>query len=259
MGERIDGMPFEKYRAAPGISCTDLNRVEISYAHFLAKEAEDTEALTVGSALHCAILEPRDFESRYVMKPDGMSFATKEGKAWRESNVDRIILTPAQWTMVTGMQASVLQHPVASQVLSGAATEVSIFWTDSETGLPCKIRPDALRADGYTADIKSIVDARYHAFQGAVAKYRYYKRAAFYLDGIREAMSTPCTHYIFIVVEKSPPYAVCLYELDTFALDVGRRAYRLDLQKIKHHRDNPDDWPGFELRIQEMLLPTWVE
>ena len=45
---------------------------------------DPSEAMRQGSLLDTMMTEPHALERRYVAKPDGMSFANKDGKAWRE-------------------------------------------------------------------------------------------------------------------------------------------------------------------------------
>ena len=107
-------------------------------------------------------------------------------------------------------------------------------------------------------DLKTCVSAEYHAFQRSLATYRYYVQAAFYLDGATEATGEPHKDFIFIAVEKSPPFSVALYTLDKGSVEFGRQAYLADLNRLCDYRENPELWPGYPCEIREMLLPNWA-
>jgi hypothetical protein len=80
-------------------------------------------------------------------------------------------------------------HPQLSKAFSGGAPEVSVFWTDPETGVPCKCRFDYLKPRAII-DLKSF-EARGlpldKAIARAVALYKYNIQAAFYLRGAEAA------------------------------------------------------------------------
>lgn len=81
------------------------------------------------------------------------------------------------------MTRIVMAHQSAAKALSGGFTEVSIFWTDEETGIPLKARIDNLKTKAIV-DVKSFnnplskpVDS---AVASAVANGRYDVQAAVY-------------------------------------------------------------------------------
>jgi hypothetical protein len=80
-------------------------------------------------------------------------------------------------------------HPQLKKAFTDGAPEVSVFWTDAETGVPCKCRFDYLKPRAIV-DLKSF-DARGlpldKAIARAVALYKYNIQAAFYLKGAEEA------------------------------------------------------------------------
>jgi len=47
-------------------------------------EHNQSPAMALGSAIHTAVLEPDEYISRYIVKPEGMNGRTKEGKAFAE-------------------------------------------------------------------------------------------------------------------------------------------------------------------------------
>ena len=80
-------------------------------------------------------------------------------------------------------------HPQLSKAFTGGAPELSVFWVDEATGVPCKCRFDYIKPRAIV-DLKSF-DARGmpldKAIARAVALYKYNIQAALYLRGAEEA------------------------------------------------------------------------
>jgi hypothetical protein len=84
--------------------------------------------------------------------------------------------------------AMIEKHPALGKAFSGGAAQVSIFWNDEETGVPCKARLDYLKP-------KAIVDLKTfsnpfkrpvsRAIDQAFANYRYFIQATHYLTGAK--------------------------------------------------------------------------
>ena len=127
-------VPFADYLEWDAVSNSALSRFARvpAAAHV---PIDDTAALALGRALHCAILEPERFAREYRQKTANGN--TKEGKAEAaeaaESGVE--LLTRADWETVIGMTASVRSHPAAAALLADGEAEASLLWTDAETGL----------------------------------------------------------------------------------------------------------------------------
>jgi hypothetical protein len=96
--------------------------------------------------------------------------------------------------------------------------EQSYFWTDVETREECKCRPDWHSADGkIIVDVKTTEDASPGKFlRSSVLGWRYHVQAAFYMQGLPTAEV-----FLFVVVEKKPPFAVAVYSLPQKLIDRG--------------------------------------
>src|SRR5688572_5191051 len=121
-------MTFAEYTAAEGISNSMLKDIgePNTPAHFHAKhiakwtQQEDTPALGFGRAFHCATLEQELFDDLYVVKPEGLSLATKDGKAWRSQWETQEVLSFEDGDRILRMRTSVTMHPDARRILKGA-------------------------------------------------------------------------------------------------------------------------------------------
>lgn len=177
---------------------------------------------------------------------------------WLTNNGTRTVLTQEQWDMLHGMRDAVMSHPAAGALLSKlpGQAELSVYWNDSETGALCRCRPDYWRQDDLLVDLKTTEDASPEGFSKSIANYRYDVQAAYYLDGVNQATGRKPRQFVFIAVEKKPPYAVGVYTLDAETLMLGRAQYQADLLKYSVCLAN-DNWPGYGDKIQKISMPTW--
>jgi exodeoxyribonuclease VIII len=252
----IDHLSNEEYHADPAVSASHLHQVARSGQHYWAKYVtkvpelpKSTAAMTMGSLVHCAVLEPDELLKRYGACPPRNTKAGKEAAAEMQSNgiepVSESDLQQAQ-----RMASAVRRHPYAAELLSAGKPETSIWWDDPETGLRCKCRPDWI--NGRTCiDLKTTTDASPKGFAKSVASFRYHVQMAHYLAaGLFD-------QFVFIAVEKEPPYAVACYELDADAFAEGQRLRVRDLQRIANCRAMAA-WPGYGDELQTISLPGWA-
>ena len=263
MNTGILSLPEAQYRASEGLSKSLLDWIAPprTPAHFKARVSgliadEQTPAMRLGSMIHRAILEPETVAGAWVVKPDGMNFATKEGKEWKAAQTLPII-TAAEGETITGMRDSVHAHPAVKRVLANAKTEVSLF-ANGEDGVLRKARIDALPESGNViVDIKSCQSADPDMMAKSVVAYRYDVQAAYYLD-ICKLLGIDKSEFLFVCVEKLPPHAVAVYALDQDAIAWGRMQYQRDLALIKHC-EAKDHWPSFTQDITTLALPAWAQ
>lgn len=177
---------------------------------------------------------------------------------WTENNPSRIILTPETWDQLHSMANAVHSHPAAGALLTGCPGEAekSVYWNDAITGVLCRCRPDWWRDDNVIVDLKTTEDASPEGFAKSMANYRYDVQAAYYLDGVQQATGKRPKAFVFIAVEKKPPYGVGVYVLDSDSLELGRAQYQHDL-RIYAECVRTGEWPGYGDKIQTISLPAW--
>lgn len=255
-------MPEAEYHALPYISKSGLDLIARSPAHYMAnknEKREPTPAMELGTAIHSAILEPRLFYDRYICRPEGIDGRTSEGKVrLKDLMATGKNLIPYQdFKMIEDIITSINSTDEAYKYLMNGKTEHSIFWIDEETGVQCKARPDYLTNSGIIVDVKTTENASFSAFQRSIAKYRYHVQAAFYMDGLAKALGKEQVGFVFIAVEKTPPYAVAVYYLDEASIDVGRALYRRDINKYAECLKN-NAWPAYPNELQVINIPHWA-
>lgn len=249
------------YHAGPGLSKSGLDRLARSPAHFRYAEREDLPQFVLGSAFHCAVLEPEQFRRRYAVSVDA-DRRTKAGKeawaAFEQSLEGRTVLSAEQWDTVERMRDAVYANARYREILDlPGYVEASAYWTDPETGVLCKCRPDkVLGSAGLMLDLKSTTDASQHGFSYSAGKYRYWVQAPWYADGWRHASGEQIDMFLFLAVEKTPPFGVGLYELPKEAEIRGRMEYRR-LLPVYARCMRDDVWPGYPAEIRGLEIPRY--
>ena len=261
-----EGIPNAEYHCGPGISKSGLDLVHRSPMHYhavvtAANDRTPTAAQELGTAAHALILEPGVFADSYVLAPK-FDRRTKEGKAasaeFDAENEGKICLQPEAWEQLHAMASAVHSHQAAHALLTSCPGEAekSVYWIDATTGVLCRCRPDWWRDDFIIPDLKTTEDASPEGFAKSMANYRYDVQAAFYMDGIQAATGKRPKSFVFIAVEKKPPYAVGVYVLDSESLELGRAQYQHDL-RIFAECERTGEWPGYGDKIQTISLPAW--
>lgn len=229
----------------------------------LAPEA--TAAMLLGSALHCAVLEPSEYAHRYVTRPDGIDRRTKDGKAayeaFTQANQGKDVLEREDAQIVENMAKSVQSHQLAMQLLGEGEPELT--WRTPSTSVllphPLQCRTDWFNGvGGYIADLKTIdsLDSNgLAAFQRNLVNFGYHRQSGFYTDVLAKCGFSNLEWY-FIVVEKREPYGCVVFRLSETAMRLGYNETQHDLQALsKCYADN--HWPNLPTTIQKLDMPGW--
>lgn len=261
---------FEDYVKIDAVNASLLKNFAQSPAHvqYAKTHSEDSQALFIGRAVHCAVLEPDRFKVDFIVA----DCEKKNAKAYTTAvaaNPTKTVLTKADLETINGIAESI-QLPTHSQAFdllkSESYNEITAIARNEETGLLCKCRADRyiLDQDGdpIILDFKTTTDASPEGFSRAIANYSYHIQAAFYLDNFNAASkfsAEPKEHSRFIIIaaEKEPPYEIAVYEIVGSAIDAGREKYQKYLGMYNTFKD-ADVWPGYTNSITHIGIPNWA-
>lgn len=227
---------------------------------------EETADLAFGTAFHDHLLQPDVFRDEYQVIPvlDPRRKADKVAfERLCEEHAGKTFIDVEGFSVLEAMSASVRRHAGAARRLEHGLAELSGYWTDPVTGVRCKIRPDFLQMDQETGlilasvDLKSALNASMAGFQKATATRGYDMQAAFYQDGIYH-LTGQRVPFVFVAVEKSPPYATAVYRASEEMLQDGRMKYRAALSVWKWCVSQ-GNWPTYqpEGEEEEISLSPW--
>jgi len=258
-------LPADQYHADPAIGCSNIKDLLVSPLKYWTnsplnpkRKNKETKAKTIGTALHCYLMEREKFNQEYLVlpylyvdsdfyrnesaKPDfDKNFSmrkTKDAKTF-EYIGPKTVLKQEEFAEIKDAVEYFESLPTGALFQDGYA-EVSIFWRDEETGLMCKCRPDYLTPN-YIADYKSI--SSIDQIKPSICSYDYYLQQTWYLEGLNQIkkyfaknptkgfgfrddwwnqfLKTNHNNFIFAFQEKEAPYLV---RLKTFNEEVSNWA-----------------------------------
>lgn len=262
-------MTNEDYHAdTSAISASGLKLFARSPAHYYAAyldpnriERSPTPAMRVGTATHCAILEPERFSAEYIALPEGLDRRTKEGK---QAYADLLstgaeLLTSDDMSLVVNMACAFRDNATSRALFDRKhVVEQSIF--AEVNGVACKCRPDFMTADGLMVmDVKTTSDASPESFGKSAWSIGYHIQAAFYRRVIQSATGiTP--DFIFGCVESDRPYLTAYYTVPQYLLDYADGVIDALLEQYAECLRS-GIWHGYiaEIEPQELSVPGYAQ
>lgn len=259
----------EYHSDTSAISKSGLDLIESSpldyWYHYLSGEKPEekpTEAMLFGTALHTAVLEPEMFEKQYVIMPY-VNKRTNVGKAEFKAlqNIaienNKVFIDSDDMEKILKMREQIFKHPTAKLLFANGLAEQTFMFLDPETGAKCKIRPDWIdNNNGLIVDLKSTTDASKEGFSKHAFNFKYHKQDAFYLDGL-EILGQEKAGFIFVNIEKEPPFKIGIHYLDERSRQLGRDTCRKNLQTYTECL-RTGIWKGYDEKISEVSLPEWA-
>lgn len=254
------------YRREEGVNQSSLKKILESPAHYqaaLKNKLIPTPAMEMGTALHCLSLDGRKkFDASYIMKPEGLSLATKAGKEWKsEVGRKKVLNTGGKddpWNSVQGMAESLerLAWFDPSQKDYIKHNEVSVYWEDRKVG--CKARLDRVLVDeGIVLDLKTTDSVDHETFMKKVVNLGYDFQAAYYTRAAMAAFDKPF-RFIFVAVERKAPFTVDLFEVSPDMMHEG--FYKVDKALDLYAKcSETEEWPNREPVIHQLEYPGWYK
>jgi hypothetical protein len=241
-------------------SPTTVSASRLRYYHFSTfdgwyndnQPAEETDAMALGSLVHCMVNTPELFNSLYkvddfrqAVKKDGTPYAKRtqdpeQKRAWEASAAAGMTVIERD----TFLQASSMARAAVlalNDIFPGRPYLAECaFWAPLELkGIPTPFRAQAMM-DLVSEETDTVVDIKTtsspvtspSALFYTVRKYAYHVQAAFYDFLYYQIMRRPLKRFVFVFVSKSAPFiSRCMIvqrrELDTFVPDLDAALDRL--------------------------------
>lgn len=261
-------MTEKEYRAHPAISRSELAKMSESpekFRWYRDHPGEPTPALLFGQLFHAMALQPEAVDQEFAVAPM-VDRRTKAGKevlaAFEQGNADKTIVTAEMYQQATEMTEALYRNGYAKRLLQGDK-ETPFFWTDDITGEECKCRTDCLIETDKNlviVDLKTTDNAETEAFTRSMIKYQYDLQVAMYSEGVK-ANTGRQPIFVFIAIEKKPPYAVNILQCDEL---IYRRGYDLfrEYLGIYHSCKETGEWWGYTgafNQINTITLPPYLK
>jgi len=229
-----------EYHASPGISNSMVKvarkNMELFDGLFIKKTLtqKTTKPMEFGDAAHKMFLGDGIIT---VIPPDVLAKngakSTNAYKAFALAHAGEALITEKEDRQLQEMQAVLLSVPLVAQWLNDAKAhrEYAIRWTDPETEMLLRCKPDILTG-ACIPDLKTAALCDPEAFAIQAIRLGYHRQAVFYSMGV-EDLTGKKLPMVFIVQEREPPYTVELIDLSEKFLERGLREIRKALAMIQ--------------------------
>jgi hypothetical protein len=235
------------------------------HAKAMMETPMSSPAMSLGTALHAAMLEPENDLAQAVVQPD-IDKRTKLGKeehaAFSAAHLGRCIITQEQAENLDGMVIACLKDWRIKHALSACKRrEVSVF--GSIGGHPAKARLDAWNGHGMVLDLKTTRDLACD-FEKSIANFGYGLQAAWYREVLRSVFRTEGRlmpddfSFVFLVVETTYPHGTAVYRMSDEVMDCySDRLVELQKQWWECVLNNEyKGWPQDD--VVDISLPAWA-
>lgn len=253
------------YRADPAHAQSHVKHILKSPAHYQAAKQvrfKPTISMQMGSALHCLALEGEEqFNKDFIVKPDDLSLATKEGREWKALAGKKTVLSPENVADVRGMTESLrrLAWFDPGQKDYRKYNELSLYWEADK--IDCKCRLDRLvlsQDEALVLDLKTTDSVESKDFlKKVIGGFNYLFQAAWYTEATVAAFAVPA-RFIFIGVERSAPYTTRVFEVSSEMLEEGLRQTQ-HARKLLAHCRKTKQWQTPEITSELLTLPPWFD
>lgn len=156
---------------------------------------------------------------------------------------------PESWETIQSMLESCYADKTIQGLIKNTECQLSLFWTDDQTGLKLKTRPDICkRKKNIVVNLKTTLDGSPKGFSKDLAKYDYPLQACLEMQGcIASGAMEKIDAYFWLVVEKVAPFNATIYEFDKEDM----KAYEIELDWLIHKLKKAQDenlYPGYSDR-----------
>lgn len=280
-GQMYLDVSIEAYHAGPGLSRTQLHGLidehscPAKWKHDQAQPQEQKSAFDVGNAGELLALIPPLFHQQFVVEPEVYDGPTtqlatrgeplnkrmKDHKAWfkewEASLADGLKRISAKDFAQAQAIARAFGNDLEFARLLGEDPLIgaSHYAQDPATGLLLKARPDV--ENDWLFDVKTCRDASPLGFRKSAEQFGYGMQAALYLDVVEQTRGERPAGFVFLCVEKEPPYLTAAYVAEDDMVALGRLDCRRAID-LYHECSRTGFWPGYTADgPQPLHLSPW--
>lgn len=233
----VHDIPSEEYHAdpcqTPSLSAGMINDLLIAPARCREnsrrlnpdwEEPASDDKFTIGTVSHVMFLEPHLFDERVVVVPFD-DWRKAEAKTLRvDARADgRTAILAKHMDKIHKARAAFEANAFIREAFADGSFEQSMFWRHPRHGFWCRARPDFIKRSGiHLNDYKATKNANPEDFGRHADNMKYYRRAAWYLEGAEILFGKRPEHYWFINQEIKAPYLTSVIDLDLPSIEAGQ-------------------------------------
>lgn len=252
----------------PSLSASVIHElVSKSPAHARAKhprlnpaaEVEVKHEWDIGTVAHQLLLEG-DSVVEIVEADDWRTKAAREQRDLARQH-GRVPLLAKDWQEVQRMTSALREQidrlGLAPGLFQDGAAEQTLVW--EEHGVLCRARLDWLRDDRLAIDdYKTAASASPEKWsRKSVFDHGHDIQAVLYQRAVRAVFGVD-PQFRFVVVEKTPPYALAVYQLAPDTVELANRKIDWALNEWRRCLA-ADEWPAYPRRVCWVTLEPWHE
>jgi hypothetical protein len=274
------------------VSATTLKYAKESLKHYKwfldgKIEREKKSQFSFGNAFELALLAPSEYLEKVAVMPEADWFGeVMKGKPdtktvrntnlykalrdeWMLNNKGKYVINdtgPESFETIEEMLSSCYQDSTIQDLIKNTEYQLSLFWTDEESGIKMKTRPDICKRNkNVIVNLKTTLDGSPQAFSKDIAKWEYALQAAIESQGcLRTGLMDSVDKYFWLVVEKVAPFNATIYEFNERDLAAVYDNLRYVLSRIAKAQDQ-NIWPGYgdaadnQYGILTAVMPAWYK
>jgi exodeoxyribonuclease VIII len=229
--------------------------------------------MVFGNLVDCLLLTPDEFQNRYIIIPEDAprrptsaqlnaknpsadSIRAIEWWAGFEKHLHGIkdatgkrpeVITQAMYDEARYIVEKVLAYQPAAELLQRInSTQQYMRWVDNETKLPVKAFLDG-DGDDLILEVKTAASADPEEFAKQAFNLDYHLQCGTYLHGARHRGQFN-KQFAYLVIEKDPPYGICVMMADSDYRELGIEQYAELMQDFRYCYDNNLWHEGYEFK-----------
>lgn len=261
----LTGEPWESYTKAHayGSSALEafgtmgLERWAYEYAGEGRYSGASSKFAAGGGALDALVTANKSFADCFAVKPEGMTFSTKEGKAWRDLQGGKEIIDAKQQQEILSALPRVKE--AISILADGRPVSYQVTLRGGIEGLEVQTRPD-IWIDG---DLLDVTDLKYVSdiagFVRGFVGSRYEIQAALAWDLIEQTgrdMATVRLSYLLCESGTTLPQVI-VYTLDPEDVRLMVRRLKARCRRILEAQNSPLGLIDV-VKFEQLVLPHWA-
>ena len=232
----------DEYRAIPALNRSTIVKwiefgdIPSKFKYWLDTKDSlpSSEAMLIGDALDCMVLDTGAFDDRFCSSPK-FDRRTKAGKAEAEAfaldNEGKVPLNPEQWEAVFSMHHCLLANESTSDIFKHCrkAGAVGKLWD-----LDVKAEYDLWNPQSeHLMDLKTCRDVSPKSFARDFINFGYHYQATFYLR-LANKLGHDKRVFDFVCVENTAPWTVKVYSFTPWEDEQHSRIYDQCLNELRN-------------------------
>ncbi len=256
-------MPWDEYLAFPALNSSvivdghlqSMLQLQYVWEHGIP----DTDLMQFGRMVHCLLLEPSEFESRYRSWE-----GRRQGNAYKDFYAEavlagaEVVRAEGTYSLASALEASqsFLRDGRVQKLISAGQAEQTVLAT--ECGLQCKSRLDWVSTSEHVlTDLKTTGRIERRAFGQIFHAKCYDLKLGLYRRWLN-SVTNDCWPVEVIVLENKPPYDIAVRTVPDATLDRGVDLAMKVIEKVRQAIDT-GVWPGVTGGEPEPLeVPNWA-